>query len=157
MLHPLVGGIAGLLAAALMPGLIALLQPLSGLAVDDIFFTIGSTIVPATAAMRTTTPALLASGGLHAVLGMLFGVLYATSQQRIPLRGLIGVGYFYGLLIWVVSSFLITPLISEHLVAVIRTWPWFLACLLYGLTLAAVATIVDRQTASQNTIVVPKD
>ena len=94
--------------------------------------------------------------GVHAFLGVLFGLLYAVSQQRIPNRGLIGVGIFYGLALWAAGG-LVSPVFGEPMKRVIRSWPWLLASLFYGLCLAVTAVWVQIRRPQVAAVAVQPD
>ena len=94
---------------------------------------------------------------LHLSLGALFGILYAACQQDIPIRGLIAVGVFYGFVLWIAGRFLVGPFIGEALRMTVRSWPWLLACLLYGLCLTAAAVWAKKRCLVRDGRAVPID
>lgn len=146
------GLVSGLIAAALMLGVVLALQPLTGFSLKALLAQIGTLIW-----LDAAPENLLVILGLlvHGLLGVIFGVLYALCQQRAPARGLIAVGLFYGFFLWVGGSLIIGVFLSENLRAMIRSWPWFWACLGFGLCLAASALWVERQRPAA--AIVPKD
>jgi len=152
-LTPRLGLISGLAIAMFMLAFVFVLQPISGLSLRELLAQIGA-VVPGALALEENL-ILLLGGLVHGLLGALFGLLYALCQQRVPVRGLIGVGLFYGFLLWVVGGLLIGSFLAETLRAMVRSWPWLLACLLYGLCLAACAIWAEQHRPVQ--AVVPKD
>jgi hypothetical protein len=84
-------------------------------------------------------------------------LLYAVCQQRIPVRGLIAVGIFYGFILWIVGSLIIGMLLSRELRVVLRSWTWLGACVLYGLGLAGAAVWAEATRSKGESVVVPKD
>ena len=78
---------------------------------------------------------LSAGSATHLFWGVVFGVLYAVSQRRIPFRGLLSVGLFYGFLLWIVSSLFVD-----------RSWLWLLGYLVFGLVLALLAFGYNRRS-----------
>ncbi|MBE7554728.1 MAG: hypothetical protein HS126_27060 [Anaerolineales bacterium] len=152
ILPPRFGLVSGLIAAALMLVLVLALQPLTGFSLKALLAQIGALIWFNTA---PETSLVMLGLLLHGLLGSIFGVLYALCQQRAPARGLIAVGLFYGFFLWVGGSLIIGIFLSESLRAMIRSWPWFWACLGFGLCLAASAIWVERQRPAA--AMVPKD
>ena len=150
-------GIAsGLVAAVLMLAIVFALEPISGLSLRYLLMRIGSVALPG--GVRSQETLVLSAGvALHALLGALFGLVYAACQQRIPPRGLISVGIFYGFVLSIVGNLLVGSLFGEALRATVRAWPWLLACLLYGLCLSAVAIWSESQRPAGATIVASKD
>ena len=155
VLTPRAGMAAGLVAAMGMLAFVVVLQPVSGLWLRDLLAQSGGIVLPASATLEGNISALLTGAGLHVLLGALFGLLYAACQQRVPARGLIGVGLVYGFFLWLVGSLLIGSLFGEALRAMVRGWPWLLACLLYGLCLAIAALWVESRRPAGMTIVIP--
>ena len=142
------GVLAGVLAALLMLLAIALLHPLSGMSVRDLLTRIGETMVPRGVPLRSHS-LMVASSILYATVGALLGLLYAASQARIPVRGLIVVGVFYGIVIWAVSRLVTFLLFRSSLGPALHSYPWFLACAVYGMVLAGCAAWIDRRRPRQ--------
>ncbi|MCX7670736.1 MAG: hypothetical protein N2439_11775 [Anaerolineae bacterium] len=69
----------------------------------------------------------------------MLGLLYALNQRLIPKRGLIGVGLLFGFVIWLIGSVMFGRLLPEPLRATLRSWPWLMAHLAFGLVLAVMA------------------
>jgi hypothetical protein len=149
------GAVAGVAGALIMVGVLAVLQPVSGLPLSWVLGRIGRVILPASVLSGGNTTAQWVGLGLQVVLGAVLGVLYATSQQRIPAPGMMAVGIFYGFLLWVVGSVLVGFLFEKTLRAALRSWPWLLACLVYGMSLAGAAIWTSRRRPSEG--VAPKD
>lgn len=154
MLESRVGMAAGLAGAVAMLALTAMLQPISALRIADLLAQIGRAVIPPSAGSNLL---ILTGVAVHALLGALFGLLYAVCQQRVPLRGLIAVGLFYGFVLWVVASVIIGSLFEPALRCAIRSWPWLLSNLLYGLCLAGVATWSHVSRPAGMEMIVPKD
>jgi len=152
VLTPRSGLVSGLMGAALMLILVLALQPITGFSLQTLLAQMGAVIWSDTA----TENVLVTLGVLlHGLLGAIFGLLYALCQQRVPARGLITVGLFYGFFLWVGGSLIIGVFLSESLRALVRSWPWFGACLGFGLCLATSAIWVERHRPAQT--IVPKD
>lgn len=93
-----------------------------------------------------TSPAAIRLTGLAllALLAGLAGLLYAASQTRAPIRGLVAVGLFYGLLLWVISRVLLSGFLPEPIRHTVHSGNWAASCVAYGLWLAVAAAIVQR-------------
>lgn len=76
---------------------------------------------------------------LHGLVGACLGLLYASSQQRIPWRALIGIGAFYGLFLWIGGRILLGWLFSTPVRAVVHSWVWLAGLCAYGMMLALFA------------------
>lgn len=136
-LRPRAGAGAGLFGAVLMLGILAVLSPASGLQVSEVLTRIAS-VIPLGGHLAAT-PTQMLGLGVHAGVGAVLGLLYAAAQQSLPLRRLAWVGLFYGVLVWIVGGFIAGWAIDDILRRTIRSWPWLVACLGYGLTLAFTA------------------
>jgi hypothetical protein len=144
VLSPGGGMVAGVTGSLLMLVVISLLRPFSGLSAVDLLIRLGQPVIPHVVAPRSEA-FVFANGILFACIGAGFGVLYAVSQDRIPVSGLMAVGLFYGIVIWVVSRVLTPLLLGSSLRPALHSYPWFLACLVYGLCLALFAIWVDSR------------
>ena len=154
VLKPVVGVTSGVGAALLMLLLIQVLYPVSGLSSRSALAQIGSVVAPSDA----TQSALILTGlAVHLSIAGLLGLLYALSQRQIPYRGLVGVGLLFGFVVWVVSTLVTGWLFDESLRTVLRSWPWLLASLLFGLVLASTAVWQVSQRQSQERPVVVRD
>ncbi|MEJ5199766.1 MAG: DUF6789 family protein [Anaerolineae bacterium] len=131
--HGIVAGVAG---AAAMLIVLLLLNPVAQLSPAGVLRNIGALTAPAGAAVDAQLAAGLA---LHLTVAGILGLLYALSQRLIPDRGLIGVGLLFGLVIWIVGSVIVGRLLPPQLGAMLRSWPWLMAHLAFGLVLAAIA------------------
>jgi len=119
VLSPGRGIFAGGVGSLLMLGLLVILEPLSGLSPAHALEAIG---VACPWDCGGSSP--VARGiTVHLIMGALLGLLYAASQQRIPVRGLVGVGIFYGVLLWAVGGLIVGSFLGESLRRVIRSWP----------------------------------
>ncbi len=156
ILTPIGGVVAGMGASLLMLLVISLLHPFSALSAKGLLMRFGLNVVPRAGAARDSV-LLLTAGCLHVTVGAMLGLLYAVSQQRIATRGLITVGVFYGFVIWVVSHLLASLLFRSSLPSVLRSYPWLLACLFYGLFLAGCAVWAARRHPLDATQPVPID
>lgn len=139
ILTPTGGVLAGVAALMLMLFVIALLQPFSGVSVRDLLIRTGDAVFP----RGVSGGSILASSALYAVVAVALGLLYALSQDRIPARGLIAVGVFYGVVIWVVSRVLTSWLFGSILRPALHSYSWFLACVVFGVALAGCAVWAD--------------
>ncbi len=136
-MHPLVGLVAGLAGGGAMMGVSALADRLTPMALG---FGLGD-----------ATRGLVVWLGLAAFLGLMYGV----SQLRARPRDLIGVGAFYGIFLWIAPAVFGRLFLAQH-TAMLRTVPWFLSCLTFGVVLGILAVLVER-TRSTSTAVVARD
>ena len=136
VLKPGTGVASGVCAALLMLALIQVLSPVSELSPNRALAQIGSLAAPADAPQSSL---ILTGLAIHLSIAGPLGFLYALSQRRIPHRGLVGVGVLFGFVAWVISTVIIGWLFDESLRAILRSWPWLLASLLFGLVLASVS------------------
>ena len=146
------GGVAaGAAASLLMLLVIVLLQPHSGLSARDLLIRIGDTVFPRMGAARSGS-FVWASGAFFTAVGAVLGLLYAVSQDRIPVPGLAVVGVFYGVVIWVLGRVLTSWLLGPALRPALHSYPWFLACLAYGAFLAGCAAWADRRRPASTAV-----
>lgn len=144
------GIVTGLAASLVMLLVISLLRPFSGLSVSDLLAHVEQAVIPGGAAFQSHSRLL--AGGLYMLIGAVLGLLYAVSQERIPIRGLVAVGVFYGVLIWVASRVLTSLFFGSVLRPALRSSAWFLACVLYGVVLAAGAVWAQRRPGTTASI-----
>lgn len=137
-LKPAAGVAAGVFGGLLMLVLVEALDPISGVSAGDVRSAIGSALAPGD---RAVTVGL----GLHLATAGVLGLLYALSQQRIPPRGLVGVGLLFGLVVWIFGALFAGWLMGEFVREVLRSWSWLLASLGYGLILAGTAVLAGRR------------
>ena len=132
VLSPAKGALAGGVGAILTLLIVTLLRTMSGISAIDILasFSIG---------IENGTNDLIISATIYLFAGFLLGLLYALCEQHGPPLALMFVGIFYGLLLWVLSGIIFGTLLSESGRGILRSWPFLLACLVYGLWLALVA------------------
>ncbi len=147
------GALWGMLAAATMLGFLYLLQPFPQLSVVDLLARMGAVFWPESLAPGVNL--VILGGVVHAVLGALFGLLYALCQQQTTLRNLIAVALFYGLMLWLIGLVLVSPWLDQTLKPAVRSWPWLWGCLVYGLVLAGSAIWMMARNPVQ--VMVPKD
>lgn len=150
------GVVAGLIGGMSMLAFVFALQPVSGLLLKDLLVRFGTVALLGETRFEENI-VLIAGVALLEILGALFGLLYAGCQQRIPARGIIGVSVFYGFMLWVVGSLLISSLFGQTIRATVRSWTWLLACLIYGLCLAAAAILSDSRSPAGTSLSVPMD
>ena len=148
------GLVAGLAASLLMLLAISLIRPLSGLSASDLLARIGQAVMPEKVRFRSDVRLL--AGGFYALIGAMLGLLYAVSQERIPWRGLVAVGVFYGVAIWLASRVLTSLVFGFILWPALRSFAWFLGCVLYGVVLAMCAVWAGRRRPG-TTAMIPID
>lgn len=153
ILSPLAGSAVGAGAALLMLPVIFLLQPISGLLLQEVLADAGTVVLSGTAEPQNLK---IAGIILHLLVGGLFGLLYALCQMRAPTKALIGVGVSYGVVLWALGSLFTHWFYREALGSVIHTWVWLIASIVYGLLLSLVAVRVERRRP-QREMVVPID
>lgn len=157
VLSPRTGVVAGVAGALGMLGLLNVVEPMSAVEPSAILRHIGVRVLAVCPESCGGLSPILVGFSAHIILGTIMGLLYAASQQRVPARGLVAVGIFYGFVLWVVSGLIVGPLLGENLRRAIRSWPWLLASLLYGSSLAAVALWVESHRAPEPSDVVQPD
>lgn len=155
-LSPLMGIITGLLAALLMLGVVALMQPYSGLSVEGVLRQFGTLVLPKRFEQVEPMTLVWIGLGVHLLLRAILSLLYSVSQQRIPTRGLVAVGTFYGFILWVGGSVIVGTLLGEMWRSASRSWTWLLANLVFGLCLATSA-IIAASLRPATTVAVPRD
>jgi hypothetical protein len=153
VLPPLGGLAGGLVGSVLMLFVVAVLEPLSHIAVSDVLSSIGVLVTGAGAADPSSP--LVAGAVLQFVVGGLLGLLYALSEQRGPRGELAFVGLFYGFVLWVFGGVILTMFMSPAARAILRSLPFLGACLAYGFWLALLAIWASRRAAAA--AVLPKD
>jgi len=157
LLKPIVGVVIGLIGASFMLAVLAIFEPVTGLSPAYLLSQIAQVLLPDSIAANCQgcDPSVGLAG--HLLLGLIFGLLYALCQQSIPVRGLVGVGIFYGFVLWVVGSLLIGLFFGESVREVLRSWPWLVAHLIYGLVLAVTSISAQRIKSRGPRVVVPVD
>lgn len=150
LLRPREGAIAGVAGSLLMLGVVRALDPSPQGLVFAWLDWMARVAVPARAGAHVG-PGLV----VHGLVGAALGVLYAASQQRIPWRALLGIGAFYGLLLWIGGRVLLGWLFSTPVREVVHSWAWLAGASAYGITLAAAA--VWAAVRRPAVVTVPKD
>lgn len=154
-LTPAEGIIAGLVAGAMMAAFVFIIQSISGILLRDLFLNLGAFVL---VQIEASEKVLLSLGiTVHFLFAGLLGLLYAACQQRIPVSGLIIVGIFYGFFIWILEGIFVSHLFPETLRQLVRSWPWLIACLLYGSSLAVYTIISMIRHPTKAELEFPKD
>lgn len=74
-------------------------------------------------------------------LSALFGVLYGACQLRVPIRGLVAVGIFYGVFLWVLTN-LVGWLAFPVSISAIRSWPGIGMFILFTASLGFLSVLI---------------
>ncbi len=130
LLTPLQGAVVGLVASFPMLGVVYVLEPGSGALARSWLAWLGGLVG------QSPLPVGLI---LHGLIGACLGALHAMSQERIPFTSLLGVGLFYGLVLWIGGRILFGWLFSTPVRDVVHSWRWLAGSLSFGLLLAAAA------------------
>lgn len=78
----------------------------------------------------------------------LLGGLYGACQLRVPVRGLVAVGVFYGIFLWVLTN-LLGWVFFPMGVAVVKSWPGFFAFVAFSFSLAVCSVVVTLARPDQ--------
>ena len=81
------------------------------------------------------------AGWLPWVIFGILGMLYGACQLRIPIRGLVAVGIFYGVFLWVLTN-LLGVLLFPVSAAAIRSWPGFGVFISYSAGLGLLSVLI---------------
>ena len=138
LLTPGEGALAGAAASLLMLPALSVLHPLAGPSARDLLVRIGQATIPLGAAAWSGSM-LVAAGTVQALTGALLGTLYAVSQDRAPARTLLGVGLFYGIVVWAGSRVMTAWIFGPLFRTALHSYTWLLACLFYGALLGGFA------------------
>jgi hypothetical protein len=139
LLRPLEGAVAGFAGSLVMLAAVSALNPgASGSA--SVWIEWLGRLYPGAAQSRG-----LAGLAIHGLLGAVLGILYAASQQRIPRRPLLGIGAFYGLLLWIGGRIVLGWLFSTPVRDVVHSWVWLAGACVFGITLALSAAWADAR------------
>lgn len=130
LLTPLEGAAAGLAATVPMLVVASALEPGSGTTVSAWLQWLGG---------FAGGNALVVAASVHGFIGACLGLLYAASQQRIPMRALIGVGAFYGLFLWIAGKILLGWVFATPVREVVHSWVWLAGACVFGMSLALIA------------------
>lgn len=147
LLRPLEGAAAGVVASIVMLAAVSALGPGA------------QTLVATWLDWMAGIVGIGASGSglvLHGLVGAVLGMLYASSQQRLPLRSLVGIGAFYGLLLWIAGRLLLGWVVSTPVHSVVHSWAWLAGACVYGMTLALFAGWAGARRPS-SAVAVPRD
>lgn len=131
-----VGLAGGVLASMVALVVLLTLETTSALSLGQFLQHAGLSVLPDSAGRTTATGTGLGLGGFA---GALFGMLYASSQRRTSVRRLVGTGIFYGFLLWILGGFFARMFMDQAVSTVLHTWPWLLASVSYGVSLAILA------------------
>ena len=133
-----------------------LLQPLTGISVENVLKPLATLVLPKQ--FEQVEPATLGMIGLgvHLLLRGLIGMLYSVCQQRVPTKGFVAVGIFFGFIIWITGSVILGFVFGEGWRETSRTWTWLLANITFGFCLA-LTTIIAAKIRPAATVAVPKD
>lgn len=152
VLKPFMGILGGLVGTIFMIGSIKLWEPLSNYNLTDVLKVFGS-LVPFGSASGLDS--LVLGSGLLFLGGGVLGLFYALSEQRIPARGLLFNGIFYGLVLWVFSSIIIGSFLGDEIRDILRSWIFLFHNIIYGLCLA-VFSLLAKSNRSADTAI-PRD
>lgn len=75
------------------------------------------------------------------LLAAIFGMLYGACQLRVPIRGLLAVGVFYGIFLWIFTN-LFGLVLFPTFASSIRSWPGFSSFVLFSLSLSIVSVVI---------------
>lgn len=146
VLKPLEGILAGLTGALAMMGAMFLLHSYSLNGFIGTLTRFGAFI-----------PGAGVGGGALLLLfgGGVMGLLYALCEQRIPTRGLIGDGLFYGFFLWVLFGLILGAFGGEPVRSLMRTWVFLIELLVFGLSLSIFSLVVKKYRSASSTL--PRD
>ena len=135
ILKPLEGIFAGIVSVLGMIGVMCVLQSFYDGGPTGILVKFGELI-----------PGAGVEGGVFLFLlgGSVFGVLYALCEQRIPTKGLIGNGLFYGFFIWVLIGIILAAFLGEEWRSTLRAWPFLVELLVFGLCLSLFSIVAMK-------------
>lgn len=128
ILKPMEGILAGMVGSLAMIGVMFIWQSNSPGGFTETLSKLGGFIVPGAGVVEGVL-VLLVGGGV-------FGILYALCEQRIPAKGLIGDGLFYGFFLWVLTGLILGAFLGEDARSIFRTWAFFVELLAFGLCLS---------------------
>jgi hypothetical protein len=118
--------------------------PLGGLAAGLVAGTAVTTLVVPQTSLALAWPAPWLPWAVFGVLGLLYG----ACQLRVPIRGLLAVGVFYGVFLWVLTN-LFGWILFPQAAAQLRSWPGICVFVLFssllGLTSVVVSTLGSHE------------
>ncbi len=146
LIRPRMGFAAGVGASIVMLGAMAGLHALGGSAPVEWLDAIARPILPGNGAQIEWANLLLGLV-IHLLVGGMLGMLYALCQQRAPNRGLVAVGIFYAVTLWVFGGWIMVWWSGTEKWN-LRSWPEFVTMLAYGLVLTFWAITEGRRRAT---------
>lgn len=156
VVRPFVGVLAGLVGAILIIGSIKLLEPFSNNSLTDVLTALGSHFpFLTTLGLQTEMGQASAGAFLLALGGCTLGYFYALSEQRIPVKGLIADGLFYGFTLWILGGIILGSFLGEETRAILRSWTFLFHMLLYGFCLSIFAVITEHNRPADS--IAPRD
>jgi hypothetical protein len=71
---------------------------------------------------------------LHMMFSAVFGVVFLAIWQSIGQGGATAIvgGMIYGVIVWAVMSYIVTPLVGAHIAQMMPVWAWLIAHLMFG-------------------------
>jgi hypothetical protein len=91
--------------------------------------------------------------GIQLVMGGILGALYASAQERIDVPSLLFIAVYYGFVIWIVATFLVTSWLKPWFHDILRAWPMVVGHLVFGSVLGFFA--VARLRHAEPVVVSP--
>lgn len=144
--RPRIGFLAGAVASGVSLALVAALEDVSHLSFEGLLSDLAKFFLPSSLSDGSGE---MPGAVLYVIVGALLGGLYAASQQRIPPRGLLLVGTFYGVFLWFAAGRILGWLFGHRLESRFRSWGWLAACVAYALCLAVVAIVSESRRPSE--------
>jgi hypothetical protein len=145
ILSPARGFGAGVAAGALMASVLMAGFALSGQGlwtpINAIGAFWGGQTPPSSQFSGITTVAGLAT---HFLLAGALGALFFSAIERMDKPSLLIIGVWYGFITWFVSTFLVLSWLKPELRDLVRTWPFLIGTLAYGLALGWIAVRNSR-------------
>lgn len=142
LFSPWVGIINGLVGGGLMLGCVAAFEPVSGVSAASAIARVGHAL--------GASDAVIAGLVAHVSVSVLLGVLHAACLGDGPVRGLVGVGVFYGVVTWIVGGFLGRLTLGDELRPLVRSLPWFCGHLAYAVPLTGASLIAHARRAGRD-------
>lgn len=74
---------------------------------------------------------------IHMMFSLVFGIVFAAIWQGINQGGIVPIigGMVYGVMIWLVMSYVVAPVVGSHIAQEMPTWAWLVAHLMFGVVL----------------------
>lgn len=145
ILSPARGLGAGLVAGAVMAGVLMAGSALNGQDVWTPINAIGG-FWRSAAASSPQFGGLTTWLGLatHFLMAAALGALFASAIERMDKPSLLIVAGWYGFTTWFVSTFLVLSWLKPNLSQLMRSWPFLLSAIAYGLVLGVIAVRNSR-------------